>query len=223
MNRLVFLGPPGAGKGTQAGRLARSLGIPHLSTGDLLRAAVAARTPLGLAADGHIRAGRLVPDDLVLRMLEERLREPDARSGFLLDGFPRNLAQAEALERISPIDAVISFDVPSKVLVERLSGRWMCPKCQATYNLASQPPKAAGRCDRDGTALVQRPDDRPEAVETRLQVYAEQTAPLLDHYRRAGLLRPIDATGTPDEVARRVAAASGGPAPPGPERSAQSL
>ena len=209
MNRIVFLGPPGAGKGTQASRLAQALGIPHLSTGDLLRAAVAARTPLGLEADGHMRAGRLVPDELVLRILGERLAAPDARAGFLLDGFPRNLAQAEALARRTPIDDVVSFDLPSNVLVERLSGRWICPKCQSTYNVASQPPKVAGRCDRDGVELLQRPDDRPEAVATRLRVYEEQTAPLLDFYRTAGLLRPIDADGTPDEVAARVRAAIG--------------
>jgi adenylate kinase len=207
VNRIVFLGPPGAGKGTQAARLAKALGIPHLSTGDLLRAAVAAETPLGKEADGHMRAGRLVPDDLVLRILEARLREPDAHAGFLLDGYPRNLAQAESLARWTPIDVAVSFDLPERVLVERLSGRRLCPTCRSNYNVATQPPKVPGRCDRDGTELIQRPDDRPEAVATRLQVYVEQTAPLLAHYRRAGLLRPIDASGTPDEVAGRVRAA----------------
>jgi adenylate kinase len=211
MHRVVFLGPPGAGKGTQAARLAKDLGVPHLSTGDLLRAAVAAQTPLGREAQGHMVAGRLVPDDLVLKILNERLAHPDARTGFILDGFPRNLAQAEKLEMITPLDIVLSFDLPANSLVERLSGRRLCPACQSVYNVATQPPKVPGRCDRDGTPLIQRPDDRPEAISTRLAVYVEQTAPLLGYYRKAGLLCPVDATGTPEEVAARVAAA----VPPG--------
>jgi adenylate kinase len=204
MHRVVFLGPPGVGKGTQAARLARELGVPHLSTGDLLRAAVAARTPLGLEADGHMRAGRLVPDDLVLKILHERLAQPDAGAGYLLDGFPRNLVQAEALGKFAEIDRVVSFDLSPDVLVRRLSDRRVCPNCQSVYNLSSNPPKVAERCDTDGSLLVQRPDDRPEAVTTRLKVYADQTAPLLEYYRARHLLRPVDATGAPDEVAARV-------------------
>ncbi|HTW39791.1 MAG TPA: adenylate kinase [Thermoplasmata archaeon] len=207
MHRIVFLGPPGVGKGTQAARLSRVLGIPHLSTGDLLRAAVRAATPLGKEAQGHMDAGRLVPDDLVLRILTERLAAPDAASGFLLDGFPRNLAQAERLRAITPLDAVLSFELPARLLVERLSGRRICPKCQSVYNLSTQPPQVAGKCDKDGTELIQRPDDLPEAIATRLAVYTEQTAPLLGYYERAGLLRTVDATGDPDEVASRVRAA----------------
>jgi adenylate kinase len=202
--RIVLLGPPGVGKGTQASRLAVALGVPHLSTGDLLRAAVAARSPLGLEADGHIRAGRLVPDPLVLAMLGERLARPDAAGGFLLDGFPRNVAQAEALGRLARIDGVLSFDLPVDVLVARLSGRRICPNCQRVYHVESQPPKVAGRCDDDGSALVQRPDDAPDAVRTRLAVYTEQTAPLFEYYWARGLLHPVDARGRPDEVARRV-------------------
>ncbi len=204
MPRIVFLGPPGVGKGTQATTLAQQLGVPHLSTGDLLRAAVAARTPLGLEAQGHMDAGRLVPDDLVLKILGERLAAPDAARGFLLDGFPRNLAQAERLAGITTIDLVLSFELPAKLLIERLAGRRVCPTCQSVYNIVTRPPKVEGKCDRDGTALVQRPDDRPEAITTRLAVYAEQTAPLLGFYRKSGLLRSIDAAGTPDEVAARV-------------------
>jgi adenylate kinase len=204
MQRIVFLGPPGAGKGTQAAKLAREIGVPHLSTGDLLRAAVAARTPLGLEAEGHMKAGRLVPDDLVLQILHERLAQPDARAGYLLDGFPRNLAQAEELGKFAEVERVVSFELSPELLVRRLSDRRTCPKCQSTYNLSSKPPKVAERCDLDGTSLVQRPDDRAEAVTTRLKVYAEQTAPLLDYYRKRKLLRPIDASGTPDEVGARL-------------------
>jgi adenylate kinase len=209
MHRIVFLGPPGAGKGTQAATLARVLSIPHLSTGDLLRAAVAAKTPLGLAAEEHIRAGRLVPDSLVLEILGERLARPDAASGFLLDGFPRNLAQAEALDRRSPLDVVVAFELPSDLLVTRLTGRRLCPLCNSVYNIVTRPPEVPDRCDLDGTALVQRPDDHPEAVGTRLAVYRTETEPLLQYYRSRGILRTIDATGSPTEVAARVRAAVG--------------
>jgi adenylate kinase len=207
MHRIVFLGPPGAGKGTQAAQLARDLGVPHLATGDLLRTAVAARSPLGLEAQRFMDAGQLVPDELVLKILGDRLSRPDASRGFILDGFPRNLAQAETLGRMTPLDAVLSFEIAPEELVRRLSNRRTCPKCQSVYNLASEPPKRPGLCDRDGTELVQRPDDRPEAVTTRFGVYAERTAPLLEHYRQKGLLRPIEASGSADEVAARVRAA----------------
>jgi adenylate kinase len=207
MRRVIFLGPPGAGKGTQAAELAREFGIPHLSTGDLLRAAVAARTQLGMEAEGHMKAGRLVPDDLVLRLLRERLERPDAGQGFLLDGFPRNVAQAVALGRITPIDRVLDFRIPFAALMDRLTQRRTCPKCGTAYNLVTRPPKNASVCDNDGTALVARPDDREEAVRTRLKVYETETAPLSEYYRGRGLLRPIEALGEPAEVARRVRAA----------------
>lgn len=204
VHRVVFLGPPGAGKGTQAALIARELGVPHLSTGDILRAAVAAKTPLGLAAEGHMRSGGLVPDELVLKILHERLDQPDAKVGYLLDGFPRNLAQAEALGKFSTVERVVSLDISPDLLVRRLSERRVCPKCQSVYNLTTKPPKVPDRCDLDGTPLVQRPDDREEAIMTRLKVYAEQTAPLLDYYRKRGLLRSVDASGAPDAVAARI-------------------
>ena len=206
MLRIVFLGPPGAGKGTQAATLSRELRIPHYSTGDLLRAAIAAGTPLGLEAKSHVEAGRLVPDDLVLQILAERLRQPEAAQGFLLDGYPRNQAQAEALERLAPVELVVSFDLPQEVLVRRLSARRICPKCHAVYNLESRPPRVAGRCDNDGTELIQRPDDQPVPVATRLRVYAEETAPLLAYYRDRGVLRTIDARGLPEKVTDRIRA-----------------
>jgi adenylate kinase len=210
VSHVVFLGPPGVGKGTQASRLAAETGVVHLSTGDLLRAAVAARTPLGLEAEGHMKAGRLVPDDLVLRILKERLAAADARRGFVLDGFPRNRAQAEALTSITPLDIVLSFDLPHDVLVERLSGRRICPTCQSVYHVETRPPRQPGRCDHEGAELIQRPDDLPQAIRTRLEVYAAQTAPLLDYYRERHLLRAVDARGSPDQVAARIRAALAG-------------
>ena len=210
MHRVVFLGPPGVGKGTQAAEISRELGVPHLSTGDLLRAAVAARTPLGLEAEGHMSAGRLVPDALVLRILNERLAQPDARSGFILDGYPRNTAQAGALNAITAVDAVVSFDLPEDVLTARLVDRRVCPTCKTVYNLGTQPPRVPGalRQGRPGARPTPR-RPRPDAVKTRLEVYLQQTAPLLEWYRTRGLLRPVDARGTPSDVRVRVRSAIG--------------
>lgn len=204
MPRLIFLGPPGAGKGTQAAELSKRLGIVQISTGDLLRGAVAARTPLGLEAEGHMKAGRLVPDELVLRILQERLEEPDTQAGFLLDGFPRTVPQAEALGRITPIDRVLEFSIPEALLRERLTQRWNCPRCGRLYNAVTRPPQAPGVCDVEGATLIHRNDDRDEAVATRLRVYHEQTAPLVEYFRARGQLRSIDATGSAAEVSARI-------------------
>jgi adenylate kinase len=207
VNRLAFIGPPGAGKGTQAALLAKRLGIPHLATGDLLRTAVAARSPLGLQAEKYMRAGELVPDQLVVEIVADRLQGDHGRSGFLLDGFPRTLAQGESLDRIAPLDHVVAFEIPESVLLERLSERRQCPKCGSVYNLKTMPPRVPGRCDLDGTELVTRNDDRPEAVRTRFRAYHQQTAPLIDFYQNRGILRRIDAVGDTTSVATRVRAA----------------
>lgn len=204
MVRLALLGPPGAGKGTQARDLADQLGIPHLSTGELLRDNVARETPLGRQAEGYMRGGELVPDDLVLGMLEARLKETDARSGFILDGFPRNIPQAEALSGVTTLDAVVAFDIPDQVLEERLTERRSCPACGRVYNLRTRPPRTAGRCDVDGHELVHRPDDTQAAVSRRLSVYREQTEPLLRYYSDRKILRRIDALGSVAEVHRRL-------------------
>jgi adenylate kinase len=204
MPRVVFLGPPGAGKGTQAAILAKELGIPHLSTGDLLREAVRGHSPLGQEAEGYMHEGRLVPDELVVRILNDRISQPDGKRGFLLDGFPRTLPQVEALDAVAPADRVVVFQMPDKVLIDRLSQRLSCPKCGAIYNAITRPPKLSGRCDNDGTELVHRPDDRREAVTTRLKVYRQQSTPVVAVYRGRGVVRDVDALGGVAEVSRRV-------------------
>lgn len=207
MPRIVLLGPPGSGKGTQSAAIAAEAHIPHLSTGAILRGAAASGTPLGREAERYMGAGQLVPDELVLGLVEERLLGPDCAQGYLLDGFPRNVAQAEALDRIAPVDRVLSFEIPESVLLARLTGRRTCPKCGTVYNEVTQPPKRPGICDRDDSALVRRSDDHEGAARTRLQVYHRETAPLLDFYRHRGVLVPVNAVGSPDEVAGRIRAA----------------
>ncbi len=205
--RIILLGAQGSGKGTQAALLARALSIPAISTGDLFRAAVAANTPLGRAAQPLIDAGKLVPDDLTLRILKERLALPDCRKGFILDGFPRTLAQAEALAAFAAVDRVLNLAVPEPLLLARLSTRLSCPTCNAIYNTTTAPPKRAGRCDRCGGALVQRADETPQAIAERLRAYREKTAPLISYYRSRGLLTDVDGEGSPDAVHRRLLAA----------------
>ncbi|MEP0766080.1 MAG: adenylate kinase [Fimbriimonadia bacterium] len=210
--RLVLLGPPGVGKGTQAKLLQERLGVPQISTGDLLREAVARATPIGLKAKTYMDAGELVPDDVIIGIVEERLAKPDAREGFLLDGFPRTVPQAEALAALLdkhsiPLDAVLALEGNEETLVRRLSGRRVCSSCAATYHVDNAPPKVEGVCDQCSGSLIVRDDDRPEAIRNRLQVYARSTAPLLDFYRERGQLLTVDASGTAAEVFEAVWAA----------------
>ena len=208
----MLMGTPGAGKGTQGALLAGRYGACHVSTGDMLRDAARQGTPLGLEARRYMDDGHLVPDDLVTGIVADRLTSPECSNGFLLDGFPRTVPQAEALgrllmERGQPLDAVILIAVPTDEVVRRLSGRRVCPSCGTMFHLAFQPPATPGRCDRCGGALVQREDDREETIRRRLAVYTRETAPVLEHYRRAGLLREVDGTGSREDVARHVEAA----------------
>jgi len=208
--RLVLLGPPGAGKGTQAERIRDRYGLAHLSTGDMLREAVAAGTEIGREAKSIMDAGQLVPDELIIRLVEARISEPDCAKGFLLDGFPRTLAQAEALDRLlaergARLDAVIEFAVDDEALVERISGRFSCKKCGALYHDRFKPTKVPGVCDVcGGTEFVRRPDDNPETVRARLRAYHEQTAPLLPYYRARGLLITVDAMADIDAVTEEI-------------------
>jgi adenylate kinase len=211
--RIVLLGAPGSGKGTQSQRLVQRVGIPQISTGDLLRAAVAKGTELGRQAKEAMDSGRLVDDSLVLGMIRERIQEPDTRRGFILDGFPRNLAQAHALDHLldalrQPLDAVVQLEVDYAELVRRISGRRTCADCGRVFNLLTSPPSGTNaRCPKTGAPhrLVQRPDDNEATVAERLRVYDEKTRPLIDFYRARGLLRVIDAAGELDTVTRRLA------------------
>ncbi len=205
---LIFLGPPGAGKGTQAKRLTARLGIPQLSTGDILRKAVADGTPLGQKAKALMDAGKLVPDEIVNGIVDEALASSACAKGFLLDGFPRTIPQAVALDEMlqrrgCKIDRVINMVVPTEVLVERLSGRRTCPKCGTPYGKDS-PPKKPGICDKDGEKLVARPDDEPDRVRQRLLEYATKTALLTGYYKARGVVRDVDGVGTVDEVEERI-------------------
>ncbi|OLC19094.1 MAG: adenylate kinase [Deltaproteobacteria bacterium 13_1_40CM_68_24] len=205
---VILLGPPGAGKGTQAKRLTARYGIPQLSTGDILRKAVADGTPLGKKAKALMDAGKLVPDEIVNAIIEEALASPRAAKGFLLDGFPRTVPQATALDEMlqrrgKRIDHVIVLEVPTEVLVERLSGRATCPRCQTSYGKDS-PPKRPGICDNDGEKLVVRPDDMPDRVRQRMLEYESKTALLTGYYKARGVVRPVNGVGTVDEVEKRV-------------------
>jgi adenylate kinase len=208
---FVLLGPPGAGKGTQAERLVADFGLPYYSTGIILRAAIEAESELGREAKEYVDKGELVPDELVCRVIEERLDSGEADDGFLLDGFPRTIGQAEMLEsaldsRGRLLTAVLLIEVGDDEVIRRLSGRRQCVKNGHVYHIEFDPPKNEGVCDQDGSRLVQRDDDKPETIRNRLSVYHEQTAPLVDWYEERGLLRRFDGTRTPDEVHARIRA-----------------
>ena len=203
--RVVFLGAPGVGKGTQADRIAAQYQVAKISTGDLLREAVRNQTTLGLEAKNYMDQGKLVPDSVVIGLVKEKLANPSCTNGFVLDGFPRTVLQAEELgkalaSKAMALDRVVNFQVSREDVVRRLSGRRSCPKCQATYHVDFATPKVEGICDRCGESLVQRSDDRREAIETRLKVYDEQTAPLVSYYDERRLLSPMDASGAVDVV-----------------------
>jgi adenylate kinase len=204
---LIFLGPPGAGKGTQAQRICQKLGIPQISTGDMLRRAIKERTATGLEAKSYIDAGKLVPDDVVIAIVRERLAETDCRQGYVLDGFPRTVYQAEALETIAVIDAVLNLAIKDEVLVSRLSGRRVCIKCGATYHESLL--NGQNTCAACGDGLIQRDDDKPETVLDRLQVYHAQTAPLVAYYTKKSILKTIGGDGGIDGITCAILAALG--------------
>ena len=212
--RLLFLGPPGAGKGTQARELAREWDVPQVATGDMLREAMSSGTALGREAKQYYDKGNLVPDDVILRMVAERLRQPDGAKGFILDGFPRTIAQADGLAKMldelgQKLDAVIYLDVSEPELVRRLTGRRLCRNCQSPYHLVSAPPQRADVCDKCGGELYQRVDDSDATVRNRLQVYETQTSPLLDYYRERGLLRTVSGEGAVEKIRQALREAAG--------------
>jgi adenylate kinase len=202
---LVFLGPPGSGKGTQADRLAGRTGMKHLSTGDMLRAAVKAGTELGKQAEGYMKRGELVPDDLLIGIIRDKIDSGELSEGFILDGFPRTIPQAESLEKMleendASLDYAILFDVSDDEVIKRLSGRWYCPVCNEGYNYPMKLPKQEGICDKDGAELKRRADDQPEVIKNRLEVYKEQTQPIEDYYREKSNLIAINGEQSPDQV-----------------------
>ncbi|MDO5775061.1 MAG: adenylate kinase [Eubacteriales bacterium] len=203
--KIVMLGAPGAGKGTQAVNIAKEFGIPHISTGDIFRANIKNQTELGMKAKSYMDKGALVPDDITIGMLLDRIVDNDCKNGFVLDGFPRTIPQAESLKAAlslqdARIDHAIDIEVPDEVITKRMGGRRSCPKCGGTYHIAFNPPKKEGICDNCGTELVQRADDKPETVLERLKTYHDQTQPLIDFYRNEGVLTEVDGTKKPDEV-----------------------
>lgn len=205
MSNIIFLGPPGAGKGTQAQLLAKELGIPQISTGEILRKAMREGTKTGLEAKRYVESGALVPDDVVIAIVRERLQEPDCANGYMLDGFPRTVYQAEELGKFARIDVAVELELADEIIIQRLSGRRVCPKCGATYHISLL--KNGEVCENDGEKLIQRPDDSEETIRNRLKVYQSQTAPLISYYRGLGLLKTISCDGTVESNFQKVLAA----------------
>jgi adenylate kinase len=201
---LIFLGAPGAGKGTLASMVSKEYGIPQISTGDLFREAVKQGTELGKKVQGIMEKGELVPDSLTVELVKERLAQPDARKGYILDGFPRIIAQADALASFQNIDAVINFKIIDELVIRRLSGRRVCRSCGAIYHVENMPPRVEGRCDRCGGELYIRDDDKIESIKNRLRVYKEQTEPLIAYYTEKGLLRDIDSSRSPEDSLAQI-------------------
>lgn len=209
---IVLLGPPGAGKGTQAQVISQEMDLAHISSGDLFRENLKNQTELGKLAQGYMNRGELVPDDVTIAMVRERLTRPDCEKGALLDGFPRTPAQAEALGNMlaefgGQVDYVPYISVPAEVLIERLGGRWTCPTCGRVYHEKYNPPQTPGKCDVDGSELYQREDDQAATVERRIKVYMEQTSPLIDYYRQKGLLLEVDGTQPIEKVTQELLSA----------------
>ncbi len=201
---IVFLGPQGSGKGTVIGKIKDRYAVPHISTGDMFREALKQGTEFGKKAQEYMNRGELVPDDVTVGMVQERVAREDCVNGFMLDGFPRNLAQAEALSRITKIATAVLIEVPEEVSLERLSGRRQCRQCGTIFHLKFVPPKQEGVCDRCGGELYQRGDDKPEAIKERLAIYRSETMPIAQYYDMAGVLVSVDGSGSPDDVAAQV-------------------
>lgn len=203
--KMILLGAPGAGKGTQAERLCKVLNIPTISTGNILRAAVKNGTPTGKQAEAYMKAGKLVPDEVIIGIIHDRLDEDDCKNGYILDGVPRTIAQAAALEKAGiTFDDVISIEISDETIMERMSGRRVCESCGASYHMVAVPPKQEGVCDKCGGKLVQRKDDAPETVKARLEVYHKETEPLKDFYAQRGLLKPVENQPSVEETSRAI-------------------
>lgn len=208
--KMIFLGAPGAGKGTHAARVAERLSIPTISTGALLRAAIAADTPLGQEANRYMKGGNLVPDELVLDIVKERISDEDCQNGFILDGFPRTVRQAEALEELGiKLDCALNLSVPDEAIVDRMGGRRVCIRCGATYHVEFNPSKDGVHCDECGGVLAIREDDKPQTVKARLEIYHEKTAPLIDYYEKRGILKVVEGHKSLDKTAAAVFEALG--------------